>query len=407
MRQDLDRLMRERGLAGMVVFAYDRYSPAMYYATGQKLAYAFYFRTPDGRAHLVHDPMERDQAAAVGCEHSSFVQHHLSQLHDDEGTPARACGRLIAQVCASMNIEGPIGLFGDLPAGFAHALIARLREVGPKLAVDTAHPDLMSIARTTKEPHEVRAIHAASRGAVAAMERVIEFLGTLRLDGAKLYRDHGEPVTLGDIRRLIQLEFVAHGLAEDGDSIVSQGRDAGVPHNRGNDHEALHPGTPLLIDIFPGEAGGGYHSDMTRTFCVGPAPEELKHLYRDVHDAFSQAMSGLELGQPCRKYQELVCDVFEQRGHPTVRSKPGTEEGYCHGLGHGVGLAVHEAPRVGGPPSNTQVLEPGMVITVEPGLYYPSRCMGVRIEDLVYVREDGTFENLTPAPYDLEIHPRG
>jgi len=68
-----------------------------------------------------------------------------------------------------------------------------------------------------------------------------------------------------------------------------------------------------------------------------------------------------------------------------------------------VGLAVHEAPRLGGPPSNTQVLEPGMVITVEPGLYYPSKALGVRIEDLVLVREDGSFENLTPAGYALEV----
>ena len=78
-----------------------------------------------------------------------------------------------------------------------------------------------------------------------------------------------------------------------------------------------------------------------------------------------------------------------------------------HGLGHGVGLAVHEAPRLGGPPSNTQALEPGMVITVEPGLYYPSRGLGVRIEDLVLVREDGRMENLTPARYELIVEPRG
>jgi Xaa-Pro aminopeptidase len=351
--------------------------------------------------------MERDTAARVGCEHSSLSQHRYQQLQEEEGGPARAAGRLIAQVCASMGIEGPIGLFGDLPASFAHALIGRMREVEPKLSVDTSHPDLMAEARTTKDATEIRSIRHAARGAVAAIERVIAFIQSLRMDGAKLYRDHGEPVTLGAIRRLIQEEFVAHGLAEVGDSIVSQGRDAGVPHNRGNDHEALKPGMPLLIDIFPGEAGGGYHSDLTRTMCVGPAPEELKHLYRDVHKAFTRAMSALKVGQPCRAYQELVCDVFERQGHPTLRSTPGTEEGYCHGLGHGVGLAVHEAPRLGGGPANTQTLQPGMVITVEPGLYYPGRCLGVRIEDLVLVREDGTFENLTPAPYELEVHPRG
>ncbi len=118
-------------------------------------------------------------------------------------------------------------------------------------------------------------------------------------------------------------------------------------------------------------------------------------------------MSTLAVGEPCRAYQDKVCDLFEQRGHATVRQNDTTQEGYVHGLGHGVGLAVHEAPRLGGPPSNTQTLEPGMVITVEPGLYYPSRGLGVRIEDLVLVRPDGRFENLTPAPYDLVVEPRG
>lgn len=407
MRQDLDRLMRERKLAGMVVFAYDRFSPAMYYVTGQKLAYGVYFRAADGRAHLVHDPMERDQAAAVGCEHSSFTQHKVYQLQEEEGSVGKAFGRLIAQVCASMNITGPIGLFGDLPAATAHALVTRMREVAPGLEVDTAQPDLLAAARATKDANEIRTLRHVSRGNVAAMERAIEFLGSLRLDGTKLLHPHGAEATLGDLRKLIQLEFIAHGIAEEAESIVSQGRDAGVPHNRGNDEEALRPGAPILIDIFPGEAGGGYFSDMTRTFCVGKAPEELKHLHDDVLSAFRQAMDALKLGEPCRKYQELVCDIFEQQGHATPRSRPGTEEGYCHGLGHGVGLAVHEAPRLGGTATNTQVLEAWQVITIEPGLYYPSRGMGVRIEDLVLVRDDGTFENLTPAPYDLEIMPRG
>ena len=242
---------------------------------------------------------------------------------------------------------------------------------------------------------------------MAAIERLRDHLASLRREGDHFHANGSGPVVLGDLRRLIQTEFLAHGLAEDGESIVSQGRDAGVPHNRGNDHEPLRAGVPLLVDIFPSEAGGGYHSDLTRTFCLGPAPEPLKRLYGDVHDAFRLAMDHLELGASCREYQEKVCTLFEQRGHATSRSREGTEEGYVHGLGHGVGLAVHEAPRLGGPPSNTQRLEGGMVITVEPGLYYPARGLGVRIEDLVVARSDGSFENLTPASYDLEIEPRG
>src|SRR5205809_5235902 len=120
--------MQERHLAGLVVFAHDRYSPAMHYVTGQKVHYGVYFRASDGRAHLVHDPMERDQAAAVGCDHSSFPQHGLTQLQESEGHPARAFGRLIADVCASLGIRGKIALFGDLPAWFAHTLVARALE---------------------------------------------------------------------------------------------------------------------------------------------------------------------------------------------------------------------------------------------------------------------------------------
>ena len=407
MRSDLDRLMRERQLAGIVVFAYDRYSPALYYATGQKLQYAIYFRTPTGSAHLLHDPMERDQAEAVGCSHSSFTQSGLPAILEEEAHPGRAFGRIIADTCTSLGIEGPIALFGDLPAGFAHALIQRACERAPKLSIDTTNPDILTLARATKDAAEIRSIRHAARGAVAAIERVEEYLASLRIEGAHLHHDGSGPVTLGTIRQLIRREFLAHDLAEPGDSIVSQGRDAGVPHNRGNDHEALHPGVPLLIDIFPCEAGGGYHSDLTRTLCVGPAPEDLKRLYGDVHDAHRLAMSQLVLGGRCREIQEYVCGLFEQRGHPTQRSHQGTEEGYVHGLGHGVGLSVHESPRLGGPPSNTQVLEPGMVITIEPGLYYPSRGLGVRIEDLVLVHPNGTFENLTPAGYELEVHPRG
>jgi Xaa-Pro aminopeptidase len=402
-RQDLDRLMKERGLAGMVAFAYDRYSPALYYTTGQKIHVGMYVRTPDGRAHLIHDPMERDQAAAVGCDTSTFPQHRLNALIDKEGHPARAYGQLMADTCAALGMKGPVAFFGDLGAGFAYELLQRVTSAQPDIQVDRSHPDVLAIARTTKDAAEVEAIRRSARGAVAAMERLRRHLAELRRDGDH-FQNGGGPVTIGSLRRLLHEEFLAHGL-EGGETIVSQGRDAGVPHNRGNDDDLLRAGAPLLVDIFPGEAGGGYHSDLTRTFCLGAAPDPLRRLYDDVHDAFRLAMDRLRVGEACRSYQEKVCELFEQRGHATPRTNETAQEGYVHGLGHGVGLAVHEAPRLGGPPSNTQVLEPGMVITVEPGLYYPSRDLGVRIEDLVLVREDGRFENLTPAPYDLEIRP--
>jgi len=403
-RKDLDRLMKDSGIAGMVVVAADRYTPAMYYATGQKIHVGVYFRSADGRTHLIADPMERDQAEATGIEYSGFPQHGWLQRLDKHVNPALAYGELIGEMLGQMGVKGNVAFFGDLGASQGWEMLNAVTRSSSNVTIDTTYPDVLTAARATKDDAEIATIQKASNGVIAAWNALVGKLGTLRRDGDG-FRDEDGPVTIGRLRALLHEVMLRHGL-EAGESIVSQGRDAGVPHNRGEDSERLRPGTPVIVDIFPGESGGGYYSDFTRTFCMGTASDDLKKVYGDCKDAFEMAMGALKVGEPCRSYQEKVCDLYESRGHATVRSHPGTQEGYVHGLGHGVGLSVHEAPRLGGPPSNTQTLTPGMVITVEPGLYYPSRGLGVRIEDLVVVRPDGTFENLTRAPYDrLEIEP--
>ena len=403
MRSDLDRLMQQRGLAGLVVLALDRYSPAFYYATGQKIHHGFYVRCADGRAHVVHDPMERDQAAAVGCGTSSYAQRGFLQKVKTADSQAHALGELVAEVARELGLSGRIAFTGDVPLGFGWRMLEHMRSFAPGLEVDGGQPDVLSLASMTKDADELDKIRHCSRGAVAAMERVRGELASLQRNGDGFVTAAGERATLGHLRRLLHRTFAEFGLAEDGESIVAQGRDAGVPHNRGNDSDLIRAGTPILVDIFPGEAGGGYHTDMTRTFCLGPAPDALRDVYGQCREAFDAAMTQLRAGESCRGYQELVCDVFERQGHATVRTNQAVEEGYVHGLGHGVGLAVHEGPRLGGPPTNTATLEPGHVVSVEPGLYYPSRGLGVRIEDLVAIRSDGGFENLTPAPYELEV----
>lgn len=402
MRSDLDSLMRQRGLAGLVVLAHDRYTPAMHWCTGQKIHHGIYFRSAAGAAHLVVDPMERDQAALAGCEWSTYAQHGFLAMVKSAESQAQAIAQLMANIAGTMGLAGPVAFAGEAPIGFAYALLTALRAAAPGIEVDAGQPDVLAAAMATKDETELEAIRRASRGAVDAMGRVRDYLGALRARGGALTDGTHDVVTLGHVRAIIHRAFADHGLAEDGESIVSQGRDAGVPHNRGNDAEPVRAGETIIVDIFPGEAGGGYHTDMTRTFCVGPAPEPARAMYAQCREAFDAAMSALRAGELCRSYQDLTCDVFERQGHATLRSAPGATEGYVHSLGHGVGLAVHEGPRLGGGEGNTARLAPGHVISVEPGLYFPSRGMGCRIEDLVAVRADGTIENLTPFPYELE-----
>jgi Xaa-Pro aminopeptidase len=114
-------------------------------------------------------------------------------------------------------------------------------------------------------------------------------------------------------------------------------------------------------------------------------------------------MSELKIGAQYANYQQRACELFEGFGHPTPHSNPNTEEGYVHGIGHGVGLNIHERPSSGLTATDDDRLVPGVVITIEPGLYYPDRGAGVRLEDTVYARPDGVFETLAEYPLDLVL----
>jgi Xaa-Pro aminopeptidase len=115
----------------------------------------------------------------------------------------------------------------------------------------------------------------------------------------------------------------------------------------------------------------------------------------------------LKSGGSCIEYQKLTCDMFEKMGHPTIQSTPNTTDGYNHSLGHGLGLDVHEKPWFGALAGSDDVLGPGMVFTIEPGLYYPEKGMGVRIEDTYYVGVDGSIQKCVDFPVDLILPMKG
>ena len=248
------------------------------------------------------------------------------------------------------------------------------------------------------------AVRAVARVCDRAYERIAAIIRGGRLEGKRL-RDSAGWVTIGRLRAEVRRVFFDAGLEEPHGNIIAMGRDAGVPHNIGNDADVLEEGKPIVIDLFPAQGGGGYYFDVTRTICVGRAPAELKELHGLVREAVDRTVETIREGASGRSYQEMVCDLFESRGHKTIRQDERLAEGYVHGLGHGIGLEVHERPNLSGNAANKDVIEPGSLFTVEPGLYYPSRGLGMRIEDVVYLAPDGTVENLTGVPYDLEVAP--
>jgi len=408
MKRDIDALLVERGLAAAVIVKGEHPNPTFRYAVGpsaQHLSTGMLILRPGAKPHLLHGGMERDAATATSFDRSEYGDWGYTKIREREGSPVGATARLLQTLLAHLGVSGDVLFSGVLDLGQGYHILERLREYLPgiRIAADS-DPGLFHQARLTKDPEEVAAARAVGDVCTRAYARIAEVIGGGRLEGKQL-RDGEGWVTIGRLRRETRRVFFEAGLEEPHGNIVAMGRDAGVPHNVGNDADVLEEGKPIVIDLFPAEAGGGYYHDVTRTICVGRAPAELKELHGLVREAVERTLESLHVGASGRTYQELVCDLFEARGHRTIRQDERLEEGYVHGLGHGIGLEIHERPNLSGSAANHDRIEPGSLFTVEPGLYYPSRGLGVRIEDVVHVNPDGTIETLTNVPYELEVAP--
>jgi Xaa-Pro aminopeptidase len=169
----------------------------------------------------------------------------------------------------------------------------------------------------------------------------------------------------------------------------------------GEPDDVLELGKTIVFDIFLQEPGGGYHFDFTRTWCLGYAPEKEQKLYDDVREVFDRLMNEeMEANMPFAALQNRTCELFEEQGHPTIRQDQLIQAGYVHSIGHGLGLDIHEMPFAR--PADA-VLKPGVIVTIEPGLYYPDEGMGCRLEDTVFVHADGRMEVLAEYPLDLVL----
>ena len=169
-------------------------------------------------------------------------------------------------------------------------------------------------------------------------------------------------------------------------SIVGAGANASLPHYRPSTAK-LQKNNILLVDW--GARYQGYHSDMTRTIALGKMPAKVQEIYKIVHEAQMAAIAAIGPGKTCKEIDDIARNIINNAGY---------EKRYRHGLGHGIGLQVHEQPRLGG--ASEDVLEPGQIITIEPGIYLPG-IGGVRLEDDILVTKKG-HEVLCDLPKGIE-----
>ncbi len=409
MKRDIDTLLRERGLDAALVLKGEFRNPTFRYVVGPAAAHlstGVLVCRPGKTPFLLHAGMERDAALETGFERAEYGDFSYSKILEKEPSSLRAYAKLLERVLDRVQVtKGRILVTGILDLGRGYHILERLRELLPGIELaEDQDPGIFMQARITKDDDEIAQVRTVAKACERAYERVRSIIQGGKLVGKKL-RDSAGDVTIGRLRTEVRRVFFEAGLEEPSGNIIAMGRDAGVPHNAGNDSDVLEEGKPIVIDLYPVQSGGGYYFDVTRTICVGRAPAELKSMYALVRQAVDVTLENIHVGAPGRSFQEKVCDLFEGAGHRTIRQDEKLEEGYVHGLGHGIGLEVHERPQLSGNPSNKDRIEAGALFTVEPGLYYPSREIGIRIEDVVFVKADGTVENLTRVPYELEVAP--
>jgi len=337
--------------------------------------------------HGLFSPLEVDRAS----KQSTFDHVHLDTEWKEKGRENGWQAGLTAAAAAFLKDHeiSHIRVSGHFPLRFAE----QLRSWG--FQVEAVEGELFE-SRIIKSEMEIKQLAKAEKLTRNAMRRAEQFLGECAIGSDSVLRHAGVSgkVKSKHLRSVIETYLIQNG-AMPSHTIVACGKESADPHNIGSGYLRAHQ--PIIIDIFPRLLSSGYWGDMTRTYVKGKATSEVKKLYQTVREGQDIGLGMVADGVLTADIHRAITAHFNSRGFKTG-SVRGKQCGFFHGTGHGVGLEIHEAPRVS---TAGDTLKSGHVITIEPGLYYP-HLGGVRIEDMVVVREAGHI-NLTNHRRKLEI----
>ncbi|MDX8410752.1 MAG: Xaa-Pro peptidase family protein [Mariprofundaceae bacterium] len=340
----------------------------------------------DGEWHGLFSPLEVDRAR----KQSRLQQVHLDapwrQQAAQHGWPT-GLASAAAAFLRQRKVEQLL-----VPGNFPLQYADQLRGLGFEVAAcnGTLFPQ-----RAIKSQLEVAHLQRAVNICKSAMRQAEAFLRQTSIGEDDILRDpeNGKRLKSADLRQTIETHIVAKG-AVPSHTITACGNEAADPHNIGRGFLRAHQS--IIIDIFPRD-GSGYWGDMTRTFVKGKAGAKLRKMYRTVREGQDIGLSMLSDGVSGIDIHRSILAHFEKQGFPTGE-KRGRQMGFFHGTGHGVGLDVHEQPRIS---AADGTLQTGHVVTVEPGLYYHG-LGGVRLEDMAVITRNG-HHNFTRYPRRLEI----
>ena len=357
----------------------------LYYATRFLAPDPFIFAQVDGRRMLVMSDLELDRAksqARVDEVHSYTV---LAAQAKRGGIAEPTMVDVIHELLKSHHVT-ELEVPSDFSVVYADALRKRGLAVQPK--ADPFFPE-----RMVKSEEEVALLTESLRITEDALASATELIRTSEVKNGTLWIG-GKPLTAELLRKAMHLTMMERDCVAQ-HTIIACGVQAVDPHNEGSG--PLKANEPIVMDVFPQHARSRYFADITRTVVKGQASDKVRRMFDAVKDGQELAYRMIKDGVDGAAVHQAIMALFEERGFKTGE-QGGRMQGFFHGTGHGVGLEIHEPPRVSSKPD---ILKAGMVVTVEPGLYYLD-AGGMRIEDMVVVTKDGC-RVLTEAPKILEV----
>jgi Xaa-Pro aminopeptidase len=356
----------------------------MLYATRIFIGDPFIFLEHNGRRTLVLSGLEIDRAKKNATADEFVTLSELEREVQGKAKAAPSYEKVLAHFLTKRGVKRAI-VPANFPLGYANEIKHR------GISLETSN-GLFWPKRETKTEEEIEKISRALRMTEAGMKRAMEVLKTSQPGAGKKLRWSGKTLTSEILRAEIDSAILRAG-GTPTTTIVAGGDQACDPHERGSG--PLFADLLIILDIFPRDMKTGYWGDMTRTVVRGRASERQRRLWETVKAGQALALKRIKAGVDGMSIHKAIQDLFTDRGFPT-EVRDGRNVGFFHGTGHGLGLEIHEYPRL-----QKVTLKAGQCLTVEPGLYYPG-IGGVRIEDVVIVEKDGC-RILSKFPKQLEI----
>jgi Xaa-Pro aminopeptidase len=396
LRRDLDSILTSKDAEALLLYS-DSYRDAnMYYLTKFLAPDPFILlKRVDADPILVVNQMEYPRAhkQSIIKAVKSYLDYNYLKVVKIAKDPQLGAMKFIAKV-AEKELDRQTKIC--VPTNFPIILADMLREEG-----FTIKPmfGIVEKARETKDSKEVKAIRTVQVVTEEATAEAIEFIANADVGANNTLLTNKEALTVGKMKAFFGHKLLDNGCLPEEDIIIACGTKGSDPHYSGDPQDKLKAHQPIILDIYPRSIQKRYWTDMTRTIVKGKAPDKLKKMFDAVSEAQNASLDAIQAGAQGNHVYDVCCDVLEKAGYETTRGGKKVTKGMTHGLGHGVGLQIHESPRMS--ELSISALKEHNIVTVEPGLYDPE-IGGVRLEDIIEVTKTG-YHNLTRLEKQLEI----